>query len=165
MQPINIAHFRFSFSLFLTLILRFLFNFLIEICRAILRRGFAFSASIKNPPLLKSRNIQSQTSITANVPVPMIGSTHQPVITSLPQQTVSDHQSASFHMKDASKFQQQQQQPHYHHSPAQGTTAGAGAGAGAATPKQVQQKLSNESIHDLAGGASHSQQTKSEHIV
>lgn len=66
---------------------------------AILRRGFAFSASIKNPPLLKSRNIQSQASITANVPVPLIGGA-QPV-----------------QIKETSK----QQQPHHHTSTAGST--------------------------------------------
>lgn len=32
-----------------------------RIFRATLRRGFAFSSSIKNPPLIKSRNITSQS--------------------------------------------------------------------------------------------------------
>lgn len=31
------------------------------ISRATLRRGFAFNQSIKNPPLVKTRNIQSQS--------------------------------------------------------------------------------------------------------
>lgn len=39
-----------------------------------MRRGFAFSSSIKNPPLLKSRNIQSQNSFNAsNAPQSVIG--------------------------------------------------------------------------------------------
>lgn len=33
--------------------------------RATLRRGFAFSSSIKNPPLIKSRNITSQNSFSS----------------------------------------------------------------------------------------------------
>lgn len=126
---------------------------MLAICRAILRRGFAFSASIKNPPLLKSRNIQSQTSITANVPVPTIASTQQPGMAAIPQQTAIEQ--TAFQTKDTSKLQ--------HHT---STTAGAMAATGAAVAaKQVQQKLSNESIHDLASESSNSQQMKNEHIV
>lgn len=52
----------------------FFFNFSFILNRATLRRGFAFSSSIKNPPLLKSRNIQSQNSFNAsNAPQPAIG--------------------------------------------------------------------------------------------
>lgn len=103
--------------------------------RAILRRGFAFSASIKNPPLLKSRNIQSQTS--------MIGGT-QPVITT-PQASETAAQ-----MKDTSK---------QHHTSITGPT------------KQIQQKLSNESIDLSTSNTNPKQnpnqnsQTKNEHIV
>ncbi|XP_055321220.1 pleckstrin homology domain-containing family G member 5 isoform X3 [Sitodiplosis mosellana] len=116
--------------------------------RAILRRGFAFSASIKNPPLLKSRNIQSQSSITANVPVPLIGGA-QPVITT-PQTTettvqIKDTSKLQYHTSitgpTTNQQQQQQQQPH----------------------TQVQQKLSNESI-DLSC-SNQNPQPKNEHIV
>lgn len=134
-----------------------------QLVRAILRRGFAFSASIKNPPLLKSRNIQSQASITANVPVPTIANTPQPGMAAIPQQIAIEQ--TTFQVKDTSKL--------LHHP---STTSGAMAAAtttiaaptvGAAGAKQVQQKLSHESIHDLASGSSniHNQPTKNEHIV
>lgn len=52
------------------------FNVLIDY-RATLRRGFAFSSSIKNPPLVKSRNVISQNSF------------NQAGIPTVPQQTSS----------------------------------------------------------------------------
>lgn len=61
-------------------IIRFCINIFIVYNSAILRRGFAFSSSIKNPPLLKSRNIQSQSSISTNASISIISSA-QPIIT------------------------------------------------------------------------------------
>ncbi|XP_031617991.1 pleckstrin homology domain-containing family G member 5-like isoform X2 [Contarinia nasturtii] len=104
--------------------------------RAILRRGFAFSQSIKNPPLIKSRNIQSQCSVTANVPIPLIGTGGCGGKT--PETTAQ--------IKDTSKLQ-------YHHTSITGPTK----------HTQVQQKLSNESI-DLTY-SNQNQQSKNEHIV
>lgn len=111
--------------------------------RAILRRGFAFSASIKNPPLLKSRNIQSQCSITANVSVPLIGGA-QPLL-STPQTTETTVQ-----IKDTSKQQ--------HHTSIPGPTTNQQKQQQQHHP-QVQQKLSNEAIDDQ------NSHPKTEHIV
>lgn len=44
----------------------FLFFFFFYFGRATLRRGIAFSSSIKNPPLTKTRNIQSQNSFSTS---------------------------------------------------------------------------------------------------
>lgn len=75
------SFFSISFYFFILIFARCFVSRLVHspwhIYRAILRRGLAFSASIKNPPLLKSRNIQSQSSITANVPITLIGSNQQ----------------------------------------------------------------------------------------
>lgn len=43
-----------------------LIHYIFGYFRATLRRGFAFSSSIKNPPLTKTRNIQSQSSFTTS---------------------------------------------------------------------------------------------------
>lgn len=130
--------------------------------RAILRRGFAFSASIKNPPLLKSRNIQSQTSVTANVPIPLIGSTHQPVKPSTSSQTSSEQ--SGIHIKDTSKLQQY----HQHHTSTTSSqiapTGIVAAATAASSTKQVRQKLNNES-DDLPSCSGHSHQMNNEHIV
>lgn len=161
---INLTHsfeqccFSLLFFLLHIFFFNLIFNLLIEIFRAILRRGFAFSASIKNPPLLKSRNIQSQTSITANVPVPTITNTQQPGIAAIPQQTTIEQ--TAFQVKDTSKLQH-----HTSTTPGAMATTVTSAAVAAAGAKQVQQKLSNESIHDLATGSSNIQQTKNEHIV
>lgn len=130
--------------------------------RAILRRGFAFSASIKNPPLLKSRNIQSQASVTANLP--LFGSTNQSIIASSPQASCEQ---SGIQIKDTSKLHQ------YHHTSttsAPMATAGiaevtAAAATASISTKQVRQKHSKESEHDLPSCSSHSQHNKNEHIV
>lgn len=140
---ISFSHHINSFYHFDVHIFSLSFSNILSKFRAILRRGFAFSASfnrsasIRNPPLLKSRNIQSQTSITANVPVQLIGGA-QPVITT-PQTSETAVQ-----IKDTSKLQ-------YHTS--------------ITGPKhtQVQQKLSNESI-DLSC-SNQNPHAKNEHIV
>lgn len=126
-----------------------------------MRRGFAFSASIKNPPLLKSRNIQSQASITANVSVPLIGNTQQPIIAAPPQTAIEQ---TTIQMNESTSKSQQQQQQHHQTTMLPGPIFTAAAAAVAAA-KQVQQKISNESIHDLTSASSQSQQTKNEHIV
>lgn len=69
------------------------------LCRATLRRGFAFSSSIKNPPLLKSRNIQSQNSFNASC-APQSMSANNIVNSGTSQQQQQQHQQ---------QFQQQQQ--------------------------------------------------------
>lgn len=75
--------------------------------RATLRRGFAFSSSIKNPPLIKSRNVQSQNSFNANA----LASSHPSPISSGSQQaTQPPHHLTQTQHHSQQQYQQQQPQ-------------------------------------------------------
>lgn len=87
---------------------------------------------------MKSRNIQSQCSVTAIVPIPLIGTSGGSSGSRTPEPIVQ--------IKDTSKLQ-------YHHASIPGPSK----------QTKVQQKLSNESI-DIPC-SNQNQQTKNEHIV
>lgn len=77
---------------FLSIPLIFVANYLYVQISAMLQRSYAITTSPTNPPLVKSRNVQSQCSVTAYMPIPTIGhsSMKAPTKTQLIQKLSND---------------------------------------------------------------------------